>query len=97
QRWALLAVGGLALQAAGSIFLFDGVSVSLPLIAGVVALSLIYHRFLLLPILTRHQSAPALPEDDTLVGSRGRVLATIDRIGTVRVLGETWQARSETP
>lgn len=97
-RFRLLAVGGLALQAVGSLFLFnDGNHVALPLIGGILLASLGYHTFILLPIIERHRSKPVSDEDDLLIGAIGRVTRRIDPIGTVYVRGEQWTARSETP
>jgi membrane-bound serine protease (ClpP class) len=97
RRFALLAVGGLLLQAVGSFFLFEGISVSLPLIAATIALSLLYHRFVLLPILERHQTLPAWSDDDALIGARGRVMTALNPSGTVQAGGELWSARSNEP
>jgi membrane-bound serine protease (ClpP class) len=97
QRWAVLAVGGLVLQGAGSLFLFNGLPVSLPLITVVIGLSLIYHRYALLPILRKHREQTDISEDDQLIGAHGRVVQPIDRRGSVYVQGETWTARSSQP
>jgi membrane-bound serine protease (ClpP class) len=96
-RWALLAVGGLLLQALGSILLFNGVSVSLPLIAVVIGLSLLYHRYILLPVLENQRKQSTLDTDETVVGKRGRVMRALNPIGTVQAGGELWTARSESP
>lgn len=97
QRWAALAAGGLILQTAGSLFLFDGMSVSLPLIALVIGLSLVYHRYALLPILRKHRTQPETTEDDLLIGAIGRVVQPLNPVGSVHVRSETWTARSSHP
>lgn len=97
RRSTLLPVGGLVLQALGSLTLFSGVSVSLPVIAITVAASLIYYRFALLRILEFHKTAPAMLEDEPLVGLQGYVQKALDPVGTVYVRGEAWTARSDKP
>lgn len=97
RRLALLAVAGLVLQAIGSLFLFNGMAVSIPLIAVTIGLSLAYHRVLLLPILQNPRSE-SLPDDDSrLIGARGRVVGAVNPIGTVRAGGELWSAQSDDP
>jgi membrane-bound serine protease (ClpP class) len=97
-RWALLAVGGLLLQALGSILMFNGgVSVSLPLIAVVIGLSLLYHRYILLPVLENQRKQSTMDTDETVVGKRGRVMSALNPIGTVQAAGELWTARSDSP
>ncbi len=95
QRYAVLAVGGLALQAVGSYLLFDGVQVAVPVIAITILASLIYYRFALLKILDYHKAAPAMLEDQPLIGLQGYVQRALDPVGTVYVRGESWTARSE--
>lgn len=98
QRWALFAVGGLILQALGSIFMFNGVSVSLPLIAAVIAVSLLYHRYILLPVLANQRKHTVLEVEETIIGKRGRVTRNVEHGGIiVQAAGETWTARSELP
>src|SRR5688572_4226948 len=50
-RWVLLAVTGLILQALGSVFMFNGITLSVPLIGIVIGMSLLYHRYILTPVL----------------------------------------------
>ncbi len=95
QRFAALSIGGLALQAVGSVFLFNGTGVSLPLIVVMIAVALGYHRFALLRILEFNRSAPAMLDDQPLVGAHGYVQSALDPVGTVYVRGESWTARSE--
>jgi membrane-bound serine protease (ClpP class) len=97
RRLALLAVGGLVLQAIGSLFLFNGPPVSVALLAATLILSLVYHQFVLLPVLNSHHRLPALEESDQLAGARGRLLTDTNPLGSVRAAGETWQARSPEP
>ena len=95
RRLLLLAVGGLALQAAGSLTLFRGTAVSLPLIAITIAVSLFYYRFALVRIFSYRHLGPARVEDQSIVGEEGYVKSVLDPIGTVYVRGETWTARSD--
>lgn len=98
RRFALLAIGGLVLQAVGSLTLFtDGVSVSLPLIVVTIIASLLYHRYALLPALEHHRGKPAMLEDEPIIGMNGYVQSALNPVGTVYVRGETWTARSELP
>jgi membrane-bound serine protease (ClpP class) len=95
RRFAMLAVGGLALQALGSLVLFDGLGVGLPVIVVTIAASLLYHRFALMPTLEHHRGSPAMLEDQPIVGLQGYVQRALDPVGSVYVRGESWTARSE--
>jgi membrane-bound serine protease (ClpP class) len=97
RRFAPLAVGGLVLQAIGSLTLFNGISVSLPLIAVTIIASLLYHRYALLPALAHHRGKPAMLEDEPIIGLSGYVQSALNPVGTVYVRGETWTARSDQP
>lgn len=97
RRFAWTAVGGLALQGIGSVIMFEGRGVSLPLVAVIIFASLIYHRYALLPVLEAQRKQGALLEDQPLIGMRGYVQKPLNPVGTVRVQGETWTARSDTP
>jgi membrane-bound serine protease (ClpP class) len=94
EQYRLLPLGGLALQIVGSVFLFNGLSVSLWLIAAVMILSLAYYRYVLTPILRTHRQSAALRTDRPLVGEYGRVQAALNPTGMVRVQGESWSARA---
>jgi membrane-bound ClpP family serine protease len=95
RRFAVLAVGGLALQAIGSLFLFDGLVVSPALVAAVIAVSLLYHRFILLPVLRNQHAHPEWDESETLIGATGRVVRPLNPVGTVQAAGELWTARGD--
>jgi membrane-bound serine protease (ClpP class) len=97
QRFALLATGGLVLQALGSLFLFNGTMVSPVLIAGTIAVSLLYHRFVLMALRTNHARLPEIDDAQTLIGTVGRVVSPINGVGTVQAAGELWTARSDQP
>jgi membrane-bound ClpP family serine protease len=95
RRLLLLAVGGLALQAVGSLTLFRGTSVSPALIAVTIAASLVYYRFALVRIFNYRHISPARVEDQSIIGEEGYVKRALDPVGTVYVRGETWTARSD--
>jgi len=95
QRFALLAVGGLALQTIGSLTLFNGTGVALPVIVVTIGASLLYHRFALMRILNYRDGRPAMVADEPLIGLHGYVKHALDPVGTVFVRGETWTARSD--
>ena len=90
-----LAVGGLALQAIGGWFMFNGLVVSPVIIGLTVVLPLAYHRYVLLPILEKARAVPLLDESDTLIGAQGYVVKELNPTGTVQVRGELWTARSD--
>ena len=97
QQLLLLSIGGLILQGVGAWFMFDEVHVSPLLIALTIALPLLYHRYVLMPVFERVRQQPVLTADDLLIGARGRVVSAINPTGTVNVRGETWTATSERP
>lgn len=94
ERYQVLTFGGLALQILGSLFLFHGASVSPALIIGVAVVSILYYRFVLLPILRTHRQSAAMRTDRPLVGEYGRVQSPLNPTGMVRVQGESWTARA---
>ena len=94
SEWENLAIGGLAVQAVASFFLFAGASVSPLLIAVGVLLAWGYHRSILRSILRQRQELSSTQKDAFMVGARGRVMADIEDRGTVQVRGELWTARS---
>jgi membrane-bound serine protease (ClpP class) len=94
RRLAPLAVGGLLLQFAGGLLLFNNMQVSWLLIAVTVGIQLGYLLFVLLPILQKVQPESTADPDAQLIGSRGRVLKALDPIGTVQAGGEIWTATS---
>ena len=93
-EWERLAIGGLALQALASFFLFAEASVSPLLIALGVLLAWGYHRTILRSVIKQGRELSSTQKDQFLVGARGRVMATIEDRGTVQVKGELWTARS---
>lgn len=95
RRLTLLAFVGLGLQVVGGVTLFNGASISIPLLAVIMIASLLYYRFALLPVLESQRTKAALIDDEPIIGARGYVQRTLDPVGTVRVRGEAWTARSD--
>ncbi len=89
--------GGLILQVIASFVLFQDTSVSLAVIAVVTFSSFLYHRFILEAAINTRDLKPAMLDDVPLIGEQGYVQSKLDLVGTVRVRGETWSARSATP
>ena len=96
-RSVLVALVGLALQVLGGLTLFNGMAVSLPLLAVITIISLLYFRFGLLPVLESQHTKAALIDDEPIIGARGVVQSPLNPVGTVRVRGESWTARSDKP
>lgn len=97
RQWIALAVGGLILQGVGSLFMFNGLQVSPVLIGLILVLSLVYHRYVLIPVLEKARVQPLVDDDVSLIGARGRVMSAINPVGTVNVRGELWTANSDEP
>lgn len=93
-EWERFAIGGLAIQAVASFFLFEGARVSPIWIVLGVLVAWAYHRTILRSIVEQHRTLSSTQKDEFLVGERGRVMATIEGRGTVQVHGELWTARS---
>jgi membrane-bound ClpP family serine protease len=89
-----LALGGLALQGAGGLLLFNGMAVSPFLVAFALVLQFIYHQYVLMPAMRRVMADPVVTREDSLIGKRGRVVHPLNPIGTVQVDAELWTATS---
>ena len=96
-RYAKYVFLGLVAQAVGSLFMFHGMGVSLPIIAITIALSLAYQQFVLMPAMANHRKLTFPDADEQLIGARGRVVSRIDPVGTVQAGGELWTAHSDVP
>jgi membrane-bound serine protease (ClpP class) len=94
QQYTTLSLGGLILQAAGGYFLFNGLYVSPLVIGATIAVSLIYHFFVLLPAMRQIKQHAVEDRDSLLVGMEGRVVKALNPIGTVQVNSELWTATS---
>ncbi|MDE2750011.1 MAG: hypothetical protein OXI34_13705 [Chloroflexota bacterium] len=94
SEWERFAIGGLALQAVASFFLFNEGAVSALWIAVGVLVAWAYHRTILRRVVEQQRTLSSTQKDAFLVGERGRVVAEIEDRGTVQVHGELWTARS---
>lgn len=91
-----LAFGGLLLQGAGGLFLFNqDLSVSWLIIGLSLIIPGAYHYFVLMPMLRNMKNRPINERDAGLVGQQGRVTHALDPIGTVYVNSEHWSATTE--
>ena len=95
-EWERFAIGGLAIQAVASFFLFADGAVSPLWIALGLVVAWAYHRTILRKVLMQQRTLSSTQKDAFLVGERGRVVAEIEDRGTVQVRGELWTARSRT-
>ncbi len=95
ERYGQFAEVGLVGQAIGSYFLFDEAqSVSIVLIAITLLLGVLYNRLVLIPIMRTQRSHNEYDESNEVIGLRGRVVKSLDPVGTVYVNKELWRARS---
>ncbi len=94
REYASFALGGLVLQGVGGWILFNGLQVSPVIIGLTLLLPLLYHQFVLLPMLDKARAEPVMNEDQLLVGARGRVVKSLDPTGTIHLRGELWTATS---
>jgi membrane-bound ClpP family serine protease len=93
QRFLIVALVGLVLQALGGFGLLSTGGVSVLVLMVVMIISLLYTRFALIPVLNTQHAGPHMLEDQSLVGMRGVVQTTINPVGTVYVHGESWTAK----
>jgi len=96
----LLGIGGVAVFALGSLFMFDGdipgFQLSLPVVAAAAAASGILLAVVLASVVRAHRRQ-VVTGADRLIGARGIVLAWSQSGGQVRIHGERWRARSDEP
>jgi len=91
RHWPLILAGAI-FQVVGSVFLFSGAErISPLLIIFGNAAALAFHQIVLLPGLRIQDRAGRL-DIDRLIGRDALVVTTIDPVGSVRLLGETWMA-----
>ncbi len=96
RELAQYALFGLVLQSIGGLLLFNsGPGVSPFIIGLTVAVSYGYYQFVLLPVLRNAIDKPIEDKDTLIVGKTGRVVKTLDPIGTVNVESELWTAESQ--
>lgn len=98
--FGLLTLGGVASFIIGSLILFDsplpGGGVSWPTILSMLVVLLLFVFVILRAILKAHQNRVSTGIEG-LVGARGVALKDFQQKGTVRVHGEIWSAKSDTP
>lgn len=99
--FGVLGIGGLVALVVGSIILFDtetpGFGIALEVITG-MALIAGGIMALLIWLAVRAWRNPVVSGDQAILGAHGEALEPIDPgSGTVHLMGERWQARSESP
>jgi membrane-bound serine protease (ClpP class) len=98
----VLGIGGILAFIVGAIFLFEGpgadisFAISLPLIIGLAALSAAL-IFGVIAAAVKARKRPPATGGEQLIGSVGEVVDWPGSLGSVRVQGEIWAARSEQP
>jgi membrane-bound serine protease (ClpP class) len=95
-----LGVGGIAAFVIGALLMFPGQTPGFALSDGVVIGAAVGSAALLLVLLAiglRARKRPVVTGGEALLGSVGETLSWQDREGRVRVMGEIWQARADTP
>lgn len=96
----LLSIGGLALLALGSLFLFDSAQplwrVSRPLIAGTTAATAAFFSFVVFKVLEARRRPPSLGPE-AFVGRIGEVRQALEPSGMVFIDGELWSAEADQP
>src|SRR5690606_41424096 len=73
RRLTLLAFVGLGLQVLGTLTLFNGAAISIPLLMVIIIATLLYYRFALLPVLESQRSKAALIDDEPIRSEERRV------------------------
>jgi membrane-bound serine protease (ClpP class) len=95
-----LGVGGIAAFVIGSLMMFPAHTPGFALSTGVVAGAAIGSAVLLLFVLAallRSRRRPVVTGSEALIGAEGETVSWQDGEGRVRVKGEIWLARSDTP
>lgn len=98
--YGTLGVGGVVAFVIGSVILMDtsvpGYGLSLPLVLGVsIAAALVLVGIVWMALRARGQ--PVVSGREQMVGSVGVAVGDFDRLGTVHVHGERWQALTRAP
>ena len=95
-----LGVGGAAAFVVGSIMLMDtetpGFELSSWLVGVLTLMNMAFFAFVL-GALSQSRKRPVVSGREHLIGAEGTVLVDFEGTGQVRVHGEIWKARSETP
>ena len=96
----ILGVGGVISFVIGSVILFDrdggNTAVSLPLI---IAVSLLTAGFFFIVIRSLFTATrrPVVTGAEELIGATGQIISDFEGSGAMRIHGEQWQVRSDTP
>ncbi|OVZ55049.1 serine protease [Pigmentiphaga sp. NML080357] len=96
----LLGIGGVAIFALGSLFMFDGdipgFQLSLPVVIAAAAASGLLLAVVLASVVRAHRRR-VVTGANGLIGKSGTVLSWSGDSGQVRIHGESWRARSDRP
>lgn len=95
REYAPFALIGLGVQTVGAIFLFAGAGVSIISIGLTVVVPLVYYQFALIPLMEKARHASTATREEQVIGKIGRVMNTLDPMGTVNVDSELWTAVTE--
>jgi len=95
-----LGFGGIIAFVVGSVILFDtdggDIQVAIPIITTITIISSIFFLVALRLIFAAHKK-PIVSGVEEMLGSIGEVLEDFDHAGRIRIHGETWQVRSQSP
>ena len=96
----ILGVGGVIAFVIGSVILFDreggNIAVSLPLIIAVSLLTAGFFFIVVRSVFTATRR-PVVTGAEELIGATGRIISDFEGNGAMRIHGEQWQVRSNSP
>ena len=96
----ILGVGGVIAFVIGSVILFDreggNIAVSLPLIIAVSLLTAGFFFIVIRSVFTATRR-PVVTGAEELIGATGRIISDFEGDGAMRIHGEQWQVRSNSP
>jgi len=96
----ILGVGGVIAFVIGSVILFDreggNIAVSLPLIIAVSLLTAGFFFIVIRSVFTATRR-PVVTGAEELIGATGRIISDFEGNGAMRIHGEQWQVRSNSP
>ena len=96
----ILGVGGVIAFVIGSVILFDreggNIAVSLPLIIAVSLLTAGFFFIVIRSVFTATRR-PVVTGAEELIGATGRIISDFEGSGAMRIHGEQWQVRSNSP
>jgi membrane-bound serine protease (ClpP class) len=95
-----LGLGGIIAFVVGSVILFDTdgseMQVAVPIIAAVTIVSSTFFLIALRMVFAAHRK-PVVSGAEEMLGSIGQVLEDFDQAGRIRIHGEIWEVRSQSP